>query len=41
LLGTDTAPGPIIIVSILTALALLVSGAYYFRHMEKTFADVI
>jgi len=41
LLGTDTAPGPIIIVSILTALALLVSGAYYFRHMEKAFADVI
>jgi lipopolysaccharide transport system permease protein len=41
LLGTDTAPGPIIIVSALAALALLVSGAYYFRHMEKTFADII
>jgi lipopolysaccharide transport system permease protein len=40
LLGTDTAPGPIIIVSTLVALALLVSGAFYFRRMEKTFADV-
>lgn len=41
LLGTDTAPGPIIIVSSLVALALLVSGAFYFRRMEKTFADVV
>jgi len=41
LLGTDTAPGPIIIVSALAALALLVSGAFYFRRLEKTFADVV
>ena len=41
LLDTDTAPGPIIIVSSLTAVALLISGAYYFRRMEKTFADVV
>jgi lipopolysaccharide transport system permease protein len=41
LLGTDTAPGPITIVSTLAALALLLSGAYYFRRMEKTFADVV
>ena len=41
LLGTDTAPGPIIIVSSLAALMLLVSGAFYFRRMEKTFADVV
>ena len=41
LLGTDTAPGPIMIVSALAALGLLVSGAYYFRRMEKTFADVV
>jgi lipopolysaccharide transport system permease protein len=40
LLGTRTAPGPIIIVSSLVALLLLVSGALYFRRMEKTFADV-
>ena len=41
LLGTETAPGPIIIVSALVAVALLVSGAFYFRRMEKTFADVV
>ncbi len=41
LLGTDTAPGPIIIVSTFVALALLVGGAFYFRRMEKTFADVV
>jgi len=41
LLGTETAPGPIVLVSTLVAMGLLVSGAYYFRRMEKTFADVV
>jgi lipopolysaccharide transport system permease protein len=41
LLGTATAPGPIIIVSSLVALALLISGAFYFRRSERTFADVV
>jgi lipopolysaccharide transport system permease protein len=41
LLGTETAPGPIIIVSSLAALTLLVGGAFYFRRLEKTFADVV
>ncbi|MGH9902205.1 MAG: ABC transporter permease, partial [Pyrinomonadaceae bacterium] len=41
LLGTDTAPQPIIAVSSLTALVTLVTGALYFRRMEKTFADVV
>jgi lipopolysaccharide transport system permease protein len=41
LLGTDTAPGPIILVSSVVALALLVGGAFYFRRLEKTFADVV
>src|SRR5262245_11339668 len=41
LLGSNEAPGPIIAVSALAALALLVSGAFYFRRMEKTFADVV
>lgn len=41
LLGTKTAPGPITIVSTLAALTLLISGLYYFRRMEKTFADVV
>lgn len=41
LLGTDTAPGPMIIVSSLAAVAILVSGTFYFRRLEKTFADVV
>ena len=41
LLGTNTAPGPIIFISSLTSLLLLVSGAFYFRRMERTFADIV
>jgi len=41
LLGTRTSPGPIIAVSSLVALLVLVTGAYYFKRMEKTFADVV
>jgi lipopolysaccharide transport system permease protein len=41
LLGTDTAPGPLILISAIVALVLLVSGAFYFRRMERTFADVV
>jgi len=41
LLGTHTAPGPIMIVSCAAALALLVSGLFYFRRMERTFADIV
>jgi lipopolysaccharide transport system permease protein len=41
LLGTKTAPGPIIAVSSLAALVILVTGAFYFRRMEKTFADIV
>ena len=41
LLGRNTAPGPIIAVSSLAAVVILVSGAFYFRRMEKTFADVV
>ncbi|MFL6195575.1 MAG: ABC transporter permease [Thermoanaerobaculia bacterium] len=40
LLGT-AAPGPILAASALAALALLASGALYFRRMERTFADVV
>ena len=40
LLGTDTQPGPILIVSSIFALILCMSGLYYFRRMEKYFADV-
>lgn len=41
LLRTNTAPGPMIVVSFLTALAILVGGAFYFRRMEETFADIV
>jgi len=41
LLGTDTAPGPLVAVSAVAALILLASGLFYFRRTEKTFADVI
>lgn len=41
LLGVQTAPGPILIVSSIAAVLLMVSGLYYFRRMEKTFADVV
>jgi len=41
LLGTKTQPGPMIVVSSLAAIALLVGGAFYFRRMEKTFADLV
>jgi lipopolysaccharide transport system permease protein len=41
LLGTDTAPGAMIVASTLAALVLLIGGVFYFRRMEKTFADVV
>ena len=41
LLGSKTAPGPIVALSSLAAVVLLISGAFYFPRMEKTFADVV
>jgi lipopolysaccharide transport system permease protein len=41
LLGTDTAGGPMIAVSTVIAVVIFVGGAFYFRRMEKTFADVV
>jgi len=41
LLGTVNAPGPMLAVSVAVVLALLVGGLYYFRRMERTFADVV
>jgi lipopolysaccharide transport system permease protein len=41
LLGSGSAPGPIIAVSSAAALLILVTGAFYFRRMEKTFADIV
>jgi lipopolysaccharide transport system permease protein len=41
LLGTNTAPGPMIALSALVAMVMLVGGAYYFRRMERAFADIV
>jgi len=41
LLGTETRPGAMAALSALAALLLLAGGAFYFRRMEKTFADVV
>jgi lipopolysaccharide transport system permease protein len=41
LLGVESAPGPIIIVSTFAALVVLVSGLFYFRRLEDSFADVV
>jgi lipopolysaccharide transport system permease protein len=41
LLGTDTVPGPMLAVSAAVAVAVLASGALYFRRMERTFADLV
>lgn len=40
LLGSQ-APGPVLAVSTSVAFLMLFSGLFYFRRMEKTFADVI
>jgi lipopolysaccharide transport system permease protein len=41
MLGTSVGPGPMVGVSSAVAVALLIGGAYYFRRMERTFADVV
>jgi lipopolysaccharide transport system permease protein len=41
LLGTDTSPGPIIAASTAMSFLVFITGAYYFRRMEKQFADIV
>lgn len=40
LLGTEP-PGSLIAISVIIVIVILISGAFYFRRSEKTFADVI
>jgi lipopolysaccharide transport system permease protein len=40
-LGTGKAPLPILAASTVITALLLVGGAFYFRQMERTFADVV
>jgi lipopolysaccharide transport system permease protein len=41
LLGSNGAPGPLIAASAGAAVLILITGAFYFRRMEKTFADIV
>lgn len=41
LLGAGQTPGIMLVVSSGVAIVVLISGLYYFRRMEKTFADVV
>ncbi len=41
LFGTGQAPGPMLAVSIAMVVLLLVGGAFFFKRMEDTFADVV
>jgi lipopolysaccharide transport system permease protein len=41
LLNTQTAPGLMVAVSAVIAILILVSGLFYFRRMERTFADIV
>ncbi len=41
LLGTQATPWGMLLVSAVTAMIVLVTGAFYFKRMEKTFADTV
>ena len=41
LLGKSQSPGAWLGVSVVVTIALLIGGLYYFRRMEKNFADVV
>jgi lipopolysaccharide transport system permease protein len=41
LLGKGGGVGPLVLVSVIAVVVLLAGGLMYFKHMEKTFADVV
>ena len=41
LLGTSDAPNPMIAVSATISILVFISGMFYFRRMERTFADMV
>jgi lipopolysaccharide transport system permease protein len=41
ILGSGRPPGGMFFVSCMAAAALLTTGAFYFRRMEKGFADIV
>lgn len=41
MIGTQTQPGPLILVSATVSILLLIGGAFFFRRAERQFADVV
>jgi lipopolysaccharide transport system permease protein len=41
LLGVQTAPVPVVMISAFVSLSAVTTGLFYFRRMEKTFADTV
>lgn len=41
LLGRSGSPGPLLVVSVVMVGLIFVSGLFYFRRMEQTFADLV
>lgn len=41
LLGVGSPPGAMVLVSAITSVLILIGGAFYFRRMEREFADLI
>jgi lipopolysaccharide transport system permease protein len=41
LLGTNAAPRATIAISVMATVVILITGAFYFRRMERTFADTV
>jgi lipopolysaccharide transport system permease protein len=41
LLGSGSAPGAMVWISTVVAVVILITGTYYFRRMERNFADVV
>jgi lipopolysaccharide transport system permease protein len=41
LFGTGPSPFPMLAASVAAAMTILIGGAFYFRHMERSFADAI
>ena len=41
LLGSDVGPGPMVAVSTVVSIVVLISGAFYFKRMERNFADIV
>jgi lipopolysaccharide transport system permease protein len=41
LLGSGMNPGPLLVAGTVVTVLLLVGGLFYFRRMERTFADVV